>query len=240
MAPGAPGGDVGGNLAGVRLRMTAGAGNAGRDPAAVTLVAVSKTFGVPDVRSAIAAGQHHFGENRVQEAEAKIQNFEPRSTNFEVQWHLVGHLQSNKAKKAAALFDWIHSVDDADLLRKLDAASAERDRRPRVLIQADLAGEASKFGADESRIGDLARRALDCKALQLAGLMIIPPIPDDPETSRPWFKRLRDLRDALVASGIPAGSLQQLSMGMSQDFEVAIEEGATLVRIGTAIFGGRR
>jgi pyridoxal phosphate enzyme (YggS family) len=247
-APGEPAEDIAGNLAAVRDRIAAAAASAGRDPATITLVAVSKTFGAADVQAAIAAGQQHFGENRVQEAEGKIieltgANFELRSSNFEVdsriEWHLVGHLQTNKAKKAAALFDWIHSVDSADLLRKLDAAAAERGRRLRVLIQADLAQEASKFGADESRIGDLARQALECRALQLSGLMIIPPIPERAEDSRPWFRRLRELRDALVMSGIPAASLAELSMGMSQDFAVAIEEGATMVRIGTAIFGHR-
>lgn len=240
MAPGAPGEIVAGNLALVRQRIAVAAGRAGRDPAAVTLIAISKTFGPAEVHAAVAAGQRHFGENRIQEAEGKIQAaFEHPGSNLEVHWHLVGHLQSNKAKKAAALFDWIHSVDSAELLRKLDAAALERGRQPRVLIQADLAREESKFGADESRIADLARQALECNAVQLAGLMIIPPIPDHPDDSRPWFQRLRELRDALVADGIPKASLAELSMGMSQDFEVAIEEGATMVRVGTAIFGSR-
>jgi len=187
------------------------------------------------VRAAAAAGQLAFGENRVQEGLDKAGHL----SDLPVTWHLIGHLQSNKARRAAGTFDWIHSVDSVELLRKLDAAAADQSRRPRILIQVDLAREATKSGADEERVAGLARAGAEARSLDLAGLMIIPPIPDDPETSRPWFRRLRELRDALVAGGVPAASLRELSMGMSQDFEVAIEEGATIVRVGTAIFGHR-
>jgi len=180
------------------------------------------------------AAQSHYGENRVQEGLDKIDALK----DLPLAWHLIGHLQSNKAKKAAA-FSWIQSIDSRDLLRKVDAAAAELGARPQVLLQIDLANEATKFGADEVVAGDLLKAALDARAVQLRGLMIVPPIPEQPEASRPWFKRLRDLRDSFVAAGTPAGSLADLSMGMSDDFEVAIEEGATIVRVGSAIFGRR-
>jgi pyridoxal phosphate enzyme (YggS family) len=159
--------------------------------------------------------------------------------DLQLEWHLIGHLQSNKAKKAAAAFAWIHSIDSLELLRKVDTAATEAGAKPRILVQVDLAHEATKFGADEAAAGDIAKAAMDAKNIELRGLMIVPPIADDPEQSRPWFRRLRDLRDALVSSGIPAANLAHLSMGMSHDFEVAIGEGATMIRIGTSIFGLR-
>jgi pyridoxal phosphate enzyme (YggS family) len=229
-----PAADIADNLAAVRRRLSAAAQRAGRNDSDITLVAVSKTFGAEDVRAAAAAGQLQFGENRVQEGLDKIDALK----DLPLSWHLIGHLQSNKAKKAAA-FGWIQSIDSRDLLRKLDAAAAEAGAHPRILLQVDLANEATKFGADEALLRDLVKAALDARALQLRGLMIVPPIPEQPEASRPWFKRLRDLRDSLVASGIPAASLADLSMGMSDDFEVAVEEGATIVRVGSAIFGRR-
>jgi hypothetical protein len=229
------GADVAANLDNVRRRLTAAARRAGRDPAAVTLVAVSKTFDADAVRAAAAAGQRHFGENRVQEGLEKS----ARLRDVPLEWHLIGHLQSNKARKAAGAFAWIQSVDRIDLLTRLDAAAVELGTRPNILLQANLAHEDTKSGADAAALEDLARRAVAARAVQLRGLMIIPPVPDDPEESRPWFRQLRDLRDRLVASGIPAEALAELSMGMSQDFEVAIEEGATIVRVGTAIFGHR-
>jgi pyridoxal phosphate enzyme (YggS family) len=152
---------------------------------------------------------------------------------------LIGHLQSNKARKAAGAFAWVESVDRPDLLTRLDEAAVQTGTRPNVLLQVNLAHEDTKSGADTSAMSDLARQATAARALRLRGLMTIPPIPDDPETSRPWFRQLRALRDELVASGIPAAAMTELSMGMSQDFEVAIEEGATIVRVGTAIFGHR-
>jgi pyridoxal phosphate enzyme (YggS family) len=223
------------NLQAVRRRLDAAARAAGRDPQTIHLVAVSKTFSSVSVRSAIAAGQRRFGENRVQEGLDKIGEVADPS----VEWHLIGHLQSNKAKKAAEAFAWIESIDSVDLLGKVDAAAHAAGTTPQILVQVDLAREATKFGADEAAAGDLVRAALDARAVRLRGLMTVPPFPTDPEDSRPWFRRLRDLRDALVASGCPADRLTELSMGMSQDFVVAIQEGATIVRVGTAIFGRR-
>ena len=187
------------------------------------------------MRAAAQAGQRHFGENRVQEALAKIETL----ADLDLDWHLIGHLQSNKAKRAAPAFRWIESIDRLELLQKVDASAREAGVRPRILVQADLAGETTKHGVAESAVADLVRAALDARDVDLCGLMIVPPFPTVPEDSRPWFARLRTLRDDLVSKGLPADRLSQLSMGMSQDFEVAIEEGATIVRVGTAIFGKR-
>jgi pyridoxal phosphate enzyme (YggS family) len=226
---------VAARLAAVRQRIAAAAARSSRDPAAVRLVAVSKTFGPDDVRSAAAAGQHDFGENRVQEGLEKIAAL----ADLGLEWHLIGHLQSNKARKAAAAFAWIHSVDSLDLLGRLDRAALEAGAAPNVLIQIDLALEETKHGVGLDEARDVIAAASEARAVRLRGLMLLPPFPDTPAASRPWFRRLRDLRDAWVASGIPAASLAELSMGMSHDFEIAIEEGATIVRVGTAIFGQR-
>ena len=230
-----PGADIAGNLEDISRRLRAAAARSGRNPDDILLVAVSKTVPPDVVRAAAAAGQRHFGENRVQEGLDKI----GATGDLQLEWHLIGHLQSNKAKKAASAFAWIHSIDSVELLRKVDSAAAEAGARPRVLIQVDLAHEATKFGADEATVGDIANAAMDAKAVDLRGLMIVPPIAEDPEESRSWFRRLRDLRDALVSGGIPAANLAHLSMGMSHDFEVAVDEGATMVRVGTSIFGHR-
>lgn len=224
------------NLAAVRSRIGDAARRAGRDPAAITLVAVSKTFDAGHVRAAADAGQLDFGENKVQEA-AEKRTALPDLTG--VRWHLIGHLQSNKAKKAAGVFEVVQSVDSIEVLRRLDAAAAGQGTRPEILVQVDLAGESTKFGAPEPDVEAIARAALDCQALRLAGLMLLPPWDEDQEKTRPWFARLRELRDRLAARGIPAGALRHLSMGMSHDFEAAIEEGATIIRVGTAIFGRR-
>ncbi len=187
------------------------------------------------MREAAQAGQRDFGENRVQEGLDKIDAL----ADLGLDWHLIGHLQSNKARKAAAAFRWIHSIDRLDLLRKVDTAAVECGTAPQILIQVDLAHEATKHGAEAGVVRDLVHAALDAKAVRLRGLMIVPPFPDNPEDSRPWFRQLRELRDGLVAGGAPADRLAELSMGMSHDFEIAIEEGATIVRVGTAIFGRR-
>ena len=171
----------------------------------------------------------------MQEALQKIED----TADLEIRWHLIGHLQSNKTRKAGPAFAAIHSIDSVDLLRRLDAAAADAGSSPDVFIQVDLAGETTKFGAPEGDVGDIARAAMECRAARLRGLMLLPPWSDDPEQARPYFRRLRDLRDRLVAEGIDASALRDLSMGMSHDFEVAIQEGATLVRVGTAIFGKR-
>ncbi len=233
MAP--SGGDIPDHLEAVRRRIALAAGRAGRSTDAITLVAVSKTFGADLVREAAAAGQQHFGENRVQEGVEKIDAL----ADLQLSWHLIGHLQSNKAKRAAAVFGWIESIDSIDLLKKVDAAAVEHGTAPEVLIQVDLARETTKHGADLPAVRDLVNAALVARAVRLRGLMIVPPFPDNPEDSRPWFRQLRELRDRLVADGAPADRLSELSMGMSHDFEVAIEEGATIVRVGTAIFGRR-
>jgi hypothetical protein len=228
--------DIAANLAAVRSRIADAARRAGRQPGEVTLVAVSKTFGIEHVRAAHAAGQRDFGENKVQEG---LQKISAASDIADARWHLIGHLQSNKARKAAASFACIHSVDSIDLLNRLDAAAAEQGTTPEILIQVDLARETTKFGAAEDEIEPLVRAAVAARAVRLTGLMLIPPWSEDPEQTRPWFVRLRQLRDRFEAAGLPGASLRHLSMGMSHDFEAAIEEGATMVRVGTAIFGAR-
>ncbi len=227
--------DISQNIAAVRDRIAAAARAAGRDPQDVKLLAVSKTFGAGHVRAAYAAGQRDFGENKVQEALQKI----AETTELEIRWHLIGHLQSNKVKKAATAFAAIHAIDSVDLVRRVDAAAVEEGARPDLFIQVDLAGESTKFGALEADVPGIARAALECRAARLKGLMLLPPWFDDPEQARPYFRRLRELRERLVEDGIDRSHLRELSMGMSHDFEVAIQEGATLVRVGTAIFGKR-
>jgi PLP dependent protein len=221
------------NLAAVRRRLELAARTAGREPSSVRLVAVSKTFPVTAVRAAAAAGQVDFGENKVQEGLQKLAD----SAGLGLKWHLVGHLQSNKARRAAAAFHAIHSIDNLDLLRRVDAAAADAGTAPELLVQVDLAGETTKFGAPEATVAGLFEA--DLRAARLVGLMLLPPETDNPEDARPWFRRLRELRDRLAAAGIPADRLRELSMGMSHDFQVAVQEGATLVRVGTAIFGRR-
>lgn len=223
------------NLEVVRTRIARAAGRVGRDPASVRLIAISKTFGMGHVRAAVAAGQVDFGENRVQEALQKIE----AGADLAVTWHLVGHLQSNKARKAVVSFAVIHSVDSLDLLRHLERAAVDTGRRPDVLVQVDLAAEATKFGAPPEEAVAIVRSAAVSQAVRLAGLMLLPPFVEDPDGVRPYFARLRALRDDLVSAGVPSALLRELSMGMSHDFEVAIEEGATMVRVGTAIFGAR-
>jgi len=226
---------VAARLAGVRERIDAAARSAGRDPLSVRLVAVSKTFPLSAVREAHTAGQRDFGENRVQEALQKIE----ASADLEIRWHLLGHLQANKARKAGAAFAMIQSVDSVELLRKLDQSAEETGATPELLIQVDLPGETTKFGIAAADVPALMDAAVGCRAARIVGLMALPPAPDDPEDSRPWFRRLRDLRDGWLAAGVPAPMLRELSMGMSGDFDVAIQEGATIVRVGTAIFGSR-
>jgi len=215
--------------------MAGAAARAGRSPGAVRLVAVSKTRPAESVRAAAAAGQVDFGENRVQEALQKIE----ATAALPLRWHLVGHLQSNKARKAAPAFHLIHSLDAGDLLRAVDRAAAEAGASPGVLLQVDLAGEPTKHGAALDSLQPLVEIALECRAARLQGLMLLPPFFEDPEDVRPYFRQLRELRDELISRGVDPEALCELSMGMSHDFEVAIEEGATIVRVGTAIFGTR-
>lgn len=222
-------------LADVRARMAAAATRAGRRAEDVRLIAVSKTFGLDHVRAAVAAGQLDFGENRVQEALQKIAG----SADLLIRWHLVGHLQSNKARKAVGSFACIHSVGRDDLLERLESAALELGVAPELLIQVDLADEPTKHGADPGLVGALFERARRCKAVRVVGLMVLPPFFEDPERTRPYFRQLRDLRRELLSSGVEPAMLRELSMGMSHDFEVAVEEGATMVRVGTAVFGAR-
>jgi pyridoxal phosphate enzyme (YggS family) len=225
-----------GRLDGVRDRVAHAARRAGRDPASVRLIAVSKTFSLEHIRAAIDAGQVDFGENKVQEGVSKIQ----QTSTHPLHWHLIGHLQSNKARKAAASFDLIHSIDTAALLQRVDEAAAAAGRQIDVLIQVDLAGETTKYGAPPEAVEAILDQAGRCRAARLTGLMTLPPATDDPEDARPYFAALRTLRDRLAArDGSDSAMLTELSMGMSHDFEVAIEEGATMVRVGSAIFGDR-
>ena len=218
----------------VRARIARAAGRAGRDPASIRLVAVSKTFPAEFVRAAADLGQIDFGENKVQEALPKID----QTADLPIRWHLVGHLQSNKAKKAGR-FDVVHSVDSAALVSRLDEAARAAQRTVELLVQVDLAGEATKHGAQEDDVAGVFEAARPLTAVRFVGLMLLPPAVDDAEAVRPFFRRLRDVRERLLARGVAVSALKELSMGMSHDFEVAVEEGATLVRVGTAIFGGR-
>lgn len=228
-------GRVAANLAAIHSRIAAAASRAGRSPDTIRLIAVSKTFSAEHVRAAHASGQRDFGENKVQEALAK----RDATADLALSWHLIGHLQVNKARRSAPAFAWIHSLDRPDLLTRLDQAAAEAGAQPKLLIQVDLAGEATKFGAAIEQVRPLLDVASACRAVQVVGLMVLPPWSEEAETARPWFRQLRTLRDTLLDQGRPPTLLSELSMGMSHDFEVAIEEGATLVRVGTAIFGRR-
>ncbi len=221
--------DIESNLASVRLRIADAARRVGRSPDEIELVAVSKTHPADALRLAITAGVTVFGENKVQEAESKILEIGREGA----EWHLIGHLQSNKARKAVRLFDVIQSVDSVELGRRLERICEEEGRdEMSVFVQVDLGGEETKSGIAESELPSLVAFLKTCKHLRFNGLMVLPPFFDDPEATRPYFKRLRDLRDEILPGG-------ELSMGMSHDFEVAIEEGATIVRVGTAIFGSR-
>jgi len=186
------------------------------------------------VRAAAGAGQIDFGENKIQEALLKME----QTSDLAVRWHMIGHLQSNKARKAGR-FDLVHSIDSETLVQKIDEAAHAAGRSIDLLVQVDIAGEATKHGAREDELASIFDAARGARSSRVVGLMIIPPAVDDPDAARPYFRALRDVRDRLLARGVDASMLQELSMGMSHDFEVAVEEGATLVRVGTAIFGGR-
>jgi hypothetical protein len=199
-------------------------------------VAITKTHPEGVVRAAFVAGVRDFGENRVQEAEPKIAATADLSAAG-LRWHLVGHLQSNKARKAAVLFGVVQSVDSLELGRRLARIGAETARPVRALVQVDLAGEETKFGLPEAQLLPTLEALRGVDGLSVDGLMILPPYLEDAEQVRPYFRRLRALRDRAQAAGLLAG--RELSMGMSHDFEAAVEEGATMVRVGTAIFGER-
>ncbi len=223
-------------LTAVRGRIAAAANACGRDPDEVKLIAISKTHPASVIRTLIELGASDLGENRVQEAEEKIAEI----GRGEVRWHLVGHLQANKAKRAVNVFEVIHSLDSLDLAQRLDRLCADegREKLP-VLIQVDLGHEETKSGIDESELTHMVEGLQSLTHLQLIGLMTLPPFFEDTEQSRPFFRRLRELRDELESRGAFGSRRGELSMGMTHDFEVAIQEGATMVRIGTAIFGER-
>lgn len=222
------------NLQEIQQRLHDAAVSAGRDPAGVRLVAVTKTVGLNRLQEAVAAGHTLFGENYVQEAKAKIAALGPGLT-----WHFIGHLQSNKARAAVELFDLIHSVDRLRLAQALDQAAQRLGKVQKILIQVNLAGEESKSGAAPEDTQNLLRDISKLPHLRVLGLMTMPPWFPDPEEARPFFRGLRELRDRLQGLHLVDGELAELSMGMTGDFEVAVAEGATLVRIGTAIFGRR-
>ena len=217
------------NLAAVEKRIERAAERSGRNRNEIKLIAVSKTHPSEVLQEAIQAGARVFGENKVQEAEGKI--LELGRDNLE--WHLIGHLQANKARKAVRLFDVIHTLDSVELAERLDRICLEEERSElSVLAQVDLADEQTKSGVSETDLPELIERLQNCECLRLKGLMILPPFFEDAEKARPFFQRLREIRDRLVPGG-------ELSMGMSNDYEIAVEEGATLIRVGTAVFGQR-
>lgn len=228
------------NLEQVRERIRLAALRASRRPEDIQLVAVTKMVPVALIREAIAAGVEIFGENRVQEALPKIQEV----GSDRCRWHLVGHLQTNKVRWVAGLFDLVHSVDSLKLARVLDAMvksqSGGQSVRQKVLIQVNVSGESTKFGISPDRLVSQVKEMVQCQGLEIRGLMTIPPAYEDPERARPFYRTLRELAVLIHQEGIDGVSMQELSMGMSNDFEVGVEEGATLVRIGMAIFGPRR
>jgi pyridoxal phosphate enzyme (YggS family) len=222
------------NVARVRERMEAAAKRAGRDLGKIRLVAVSKTVGLERILQAIDAGVDSLGENYVQEAQEKVGALEKR-----VSWHFIGHLQSNKARVAARLFDWVHSVDSLKLAEELSRAGKQQSKILPVLLQVNLGKEESKFGAREEEVYRLLERMGSLPGVSIRGLMAMPPFFENPEQSRPYFRALRILAENVSKRQITGVLMEELSMGMSNDFEVAIEEGATLVRVGTAVFGPR-
>ena len=220
------------NLLRVMERIQKAARKVERDPREIKLVAVSKTVETARIKEAIEAGVSILGENYVQEAQKKIEEI-----GRPIAWHFIGHLQTNKAKYAVRLFDMIHSIDSLPLAEELNRRAERAGQVMRVMIEVNLSGEATKFGAEEERAFDIARGILNLKNLSLEGLMTMPPYFESPELSRPYYIQLRALKEGMTRKGI---LLKELSMGMSNDFEIAIEEGTTYVRVGTAIFGERK
>jgi pyridoxal phosphate enzyme (YggS family) len=222
------------NLKTVMDRIASAAKRAGRDPSSVKLVVVTKTVDVGRIREAVASGAVALGENRVQEAKEKIEKLGKPAN-----WHLIGRLQTNKAKYAVKLFDLIHSVDNLELAKELDKQAAKIGKKQDVLVEISIAGEASKAGMAVKEAPELVREIAKLNNVVIQGLMTMPPYSDNPEDSRPYFCVLRELAGSIAQGNIPNVSMNELSMGMSGDFEVAVEEGATMVRVGTAIFGER-
>jgi PLP dependent protein len=223
------------NLKTVMDRIAAAAGRIGRDPASVKLVVVTKTVDAGRVREAVTAGAKILGENRVQEARDKVEQL-----GLVAHWHLIGRLQTNKAKYAVKLFDVIHSVDSLSLAVELDRQAAKIGKVQDVLMEVSIAGEAAKAGVSISETAKLVQEAGRLRNISIKGLMAVPPYSEDPEDSRPYFQTLRELAERIRQENIPGISMQELSMGMSGDYTVAVEEGATMVRVGSAIFGERK
>jgi PLP dependent protein len=226
------------NVARVRARIAAAARRAGRNPKEVTLMAVSKTFAAERVREAYRAGLRVFGENRVQEFAGKA---EALADLEDAEWHMIGHLQTNKALRAVELFTAIDSVDSLRLAEKLNSSAGQLGKKLSVLIEINVGGEAAKSGTplESPELEKLLLAAPQLEHLEFRGLMTIPPFSDDPQQARPYFGKLRQLREQILSRRLPKASMEVLSMGMSHDFEIAIEEGSTCVRVGTAIFGER-
>ena len=222
------------NIMTVRDRIASAAKRAGRDPASVRLVVVTKTIDPERIKEAVDAGATILGENRVQEAKGKIEKLGTIAN-----WHLIGHLQANKAKYAVRLFDLIHSVDSLELAAEINKQAAKIGKVQNVLVEINIAGEASKAGMAVKKAPALVREIARHSNISIQGLMTIPPFPERPDDSRPYFSVLRELAETISGENIPNAAMKELSMGMSGDFEVAIEEGATMVRVGTLIFGER-
>lgn len=221
-------------------RMSHAAMRAGRSPEEITLIAVSKTASIERIKEAIDAGQRVFGENRVQEAQGKIAECGMQNAESRIEWHLIGHLQKNKAKYAVRLFDVIHSLDSRELAEELSRQAEKIGKVQDLLIEVKLSHEETKHGVSEEELVPLIETIGDLTSLRVRGLMTMPPYFEDPDHARPYFRRLRELRDKINEMRIANCYLPDLSIGMSNDFEVAIEEGSTMVRVGTAIFGERR
>lgn len=226
--------DISFNVSLIRQRMEVACSRCGRDPRSVRLMAVSKTVAPERIRQALDAGVTLLGENYVQEAREKIP-----AIGHVAEWHMIGHLQTNKVKYVVNLFDWIHSVDRLELARELDKRAGQNNRRLNVLIEVNVSGEESKSGIEATRALELVQQVSLLPNINPRGLMTMPPYSDHPENSRPYFQALRKLRDDISAADIPGIRMDELSMGMTDDFEVAIEEGATIIRVGRAIFGNR-
>ena len=224
----------------INAQIAAACARSGRAVSEVTLIAVSKTVEAERLSAAIAAGVSTLGENRVQEALTKMPELADAVAAHNVQWHLIGHLQSNKARKAVEAFAAIHTIDSFKLAERLAQAAGELGKRLPVLLEVNLGGEDSKAGVTEAELLPLCEQVARLPQLDLQGLMTVPPFLDNPEDVRPYFRRLRQWRDEAIKAGVVPASFTQLSMGMSNDFAVAIEEGATFVRVGTALFGSRQ
>ncbi|MEW6109781.1 MAG: YggS family pyridoxal phosphate-dependent enzyme [Nitrospirota bacterium] len=225
------------NIKDVYRRISHAAMKAGRSPDEIRLIAVTKNIESNIIKKAVEIGLREFGENRIQEAQRKISDFRFQISDSDVKWHFVGHLQKNKAKYAVDLFDLIHSVDSVELSQEINKQAEKNGKIQKILLQVKLSDEAAKHGIIKGKYIDLIRAVSSMKNLSIEGLMTIPPFFDSPEMTRPFFRELRKIRDESEGLGF---RLPELSMGMTGDFEVAIEEGATMVRIGTAIFGERR